>query len=517
MDISGTDINSKSTVSRRSILVCIVALSLLATLISWWNFRLHFNGFLRNDNHEYCEIARNFYDGNGYSTSVLRPMAYKFFTTLPQPEVTRMPVYPFFLSLFFHISGPNDITVVIFNSLFFVALVVMTFLVALELSRNMLLSIMAALMTASMQAFFRDTITAEPNIFFTVMFLIFIYLYLKFPRKLFLHGMALAVLYLIRANTLFVIAAFCIALFVYGKDWKERISSPLILTAGFAVGLAPYMVRNYMVVGKPLFSLYSYSFLLMTKDFPRYTIWTIIPSVNPVSYALSHPPEMIQKSLNFFFSLIKDFIAVYKPLFLLLLGFGFFMPSPDRRLKFVKLLILAGFIVQTVVLLPVGPVAYYYVFFFPLMISLALINAREHLKQYTPAVLLCVLALFIYASLPYWKSPKPENPFPAIGQQVAELTGKKDIILTDIPWEISWYANRRTIWLPLDVETLKTISRTLKPKYIVVLGLVYAPYKDNIWQHLARSPQLAPRIGYHAGGLIKLNKRPVAILYKSLN
>lgn len=507
--------HSRAKVSRTSIIVCVTVLSLLAALIAWSNFKLHFNGFIRNDNHEYCEIARNFYEGNGYSTSVLRPMAYKFFTTLPQPEVTRMPIYPYFLSLSFHILGPNDITIVIFNSIFFVALVAITFLVAFELSQNILISLMTALITASMQAFFRDTITAEPNIFFTVMFLIFIYLYLKFPSKIFLHGIALAVLYLIRANTLFVFAAFCIALFISGKSWKERFSSPFVLTAGFAIGLVPYMIRNYLVIGKPFFSLYSYSFLLLTKSFPLYTIWTIIPNVDPTAYALSHPSEMIQKAYFFFFSLINDFIAVYKPVFLLLLGVGFFLPSHNPRLKFLKLVIIAGFIIQTILLLPVGPVAYYYIFFFPLMISLASINTKERLKQYAPVVLLCALAVLIYGTVPFWKSPKPANPFPAIGRQIAELTDKNDIILTDIPWEISWYANRRTLWLPLDINTLTTISRTLKPKYILIIGYMYAPYKDNIWPRIAHSPDVAKAIGYRVVKPILFANRPIALLYES--
>ncbi len=495
----------------------LILLVLVTSLVSWANFSYKFNGFLRNDNHEYCEIARNFYEGNGYSTSVLRPMAYKFFTTLPQPEVTRMPIYPFFLSLFFHIFGPNDTVVVLFNSIFYVVLVVLTFLIALELSQSVFISLIAALMTASMPSFFRDTITAEPNIFYSTIFLIFIYLYLKFPGKLFLHGIALAVLYLIRANTLFVIAAFCIALFASGKNWRERFYSPSILTAGFAVGLVPYMIRNYMVIGKPFFSLYSYSFLLMTSSYPMYTIWTIIPNIAPSEYILSHPAEMLAKSYNFFFFLVKDFIAVYNPLFLLLLGVGFFAPLNNPRLKSVKFMILAGFIIQTIVLLPVGPVAYYYIFFFPLIISLALINAKEYLKQSSSVALLCVLAVFLYMAVPYWKDAKSANPFPAIGKQIADLTEKKDIILTDIPWEVSWYANRRTIWLPLDIDTLNVISRTLKPKYILLVGLNYAPYKDNVWFSLAQSRDTAEKIGYRLSNLITFENRPIAFLFKSLD
>lgn len=502
---------------RVQIYISLVFLMVFASVLCWINFNSHFNGFFRNDNHEYCQIARNFYEGNGYSTSVLRPIAYKFFDTLPQPEVTRLPIYPFFLSLFFHIFGPNDLTVVLFNSLFYITLTVFAFLVAFELSKNVFISLVAALMTASMESFFRDTITAEPNIFYTTLFLLFIYVYLKFPRKIFLHGIFLAVLYLARPNTLFVLIGFFIALFISKKNWGERFSASFHLSAGFIIGLIPYMIRNYMVIGKPLFSLYKYSLLLLTEGFPSYTIWTMIPNVDPIAYAISHPSEMAQKSYHFFNFLLDDFLDVYKPFFLLLVGIGFFLPLNNSRLKFLKLMIIAGFISQTILLLPVGPAAYYYLFFFPLIITLALMPALEYLKKYAPVVCLCALAVFLYTTVPYWKSPKPANPFPTIGKQVAGLTDKKDIILTDIPWEIAWYANRKTIWLTYDLDTLKTISRTLKPKYILLTGRFYAPYKDNLWPRVAQSREFALNIGYRLINFIELEDRSIALFYISID
>lgn len=501
--------------SLRQRIVALSFLVIIASGICWFNYQSHFNGFIRNDNHEYCQIARNFYEGNGYSTSVLRPMAYKYFQTLPQPEVMRMPIYPYMLSLFFHMLGPNDLTIVLFNSLFFIFLVGITFLLSMELSGNIFISMVAALMAASMKAFFVDTITAEPNIFFTTIFLLFIYIYVKFPRMLLLHGILLAILYLIRANTLFVFGAFCVALFITKKTWKERFSAPVILTAGFALGLVPYMIRNYAVIGTPFFSLYKYSFLLMTKEFPQYTIWTIIPNIDPSAYILSHSSEMIRKSYEYFIFLLYNFLAVYNPVFLLITGIGFFLPLSNPRMKALKIMIIAGFISQTLFLLPIGPVPYYYVFFFPLILVIAVSNARQLLEKYTPAALCCILVIFLYIALPYWKEPRQMNPFPSIGKQIAEVTEKKDIIMSDIAWEIAWYADRRTIWLTYDVETLRTISQTLKPKYILIIGYMNAPSRDNIWRRVSLSPTVAETIGYQLEKPIFFEDRPVALLYKS--
>ncbi|MDA8082577.1 MAG: glycosyltransferase family 39 protein, partial [Nitrospiraceae bacterium] len=186
------------------IIASVSFLAIVSALVCWFNFSLHFNGFILNDYHEYCQIARNFYEGNGYSTSVLRPIAYKFFTTLPQPEVTRVPLYPFSLSLFFHLFGPNDNAVVLFNSICYVALAILIFLIAFELSGEYIVGLLASLMTISMKSFIEYTITAEPNVFYAALIAAFFLFYLRHPEKTLIQGILLGILYLVRANSLFV-------------------------------------------------------------------------------------------------------------------------------------------------------------------------------------------------------------------------------------------------------------------------------------------------------------------------
>jgi 4-amino-4-deoxy-L-arabinose transferase-like glycosyltransferase len=506
----------KPKASRISIILCVVSLSLLSVLICRFNFKLHFNGFLRNDNHEYCEIARNFYDGNGYSTSVLRPMAYKFFTTLPQPEAMRMPIYPFCLSLVFRIFGPNDLSVVFLNSFSYALLIVLIFLIAFELSGNVFVSLMAALMTAFIKPILQDTVTAEPGIFYSAMFAAFLYLYLKYPSKTLLHGISLGILQLVSPSTVFAFIGFLTVLLLTGADWKVRITSASQLTFGFAVGIAPYVMRNYLVTGKPFFTYAKYSILLLTKEFPLYTIWTLIPNVDPTAFILSHPAEILEKSYRSLVFLLNDFLSFYDPLVLLVVAFGFFLSVDDLRLRRLKIIIVTWFFVQTVLLLPVSPVAYYYLFFFPVIIAVASTQAQRYLTKYAPIALLAALAIFIYSTVPYLKSPKPSNPLIAVGAQVASLTDKNDIILTDIPWEVAWYANRRTIWLTYDEHTLQVISKTLKPKYILLAGRFYAPYKDNLWQGILLKPDSARKIGYQLKSVITFHKSPVAVLFKAI-
>ncbi|MBA4372540.1 MAG: hypothetical protein C0402_06715 [Thermodesulfovibrio sp.] len=501
----------------RQRVLALTFLVIIASGICWLNYRLHFNGFVLNDYHEYCQIARNFYEGNGYSTSVLRPIAYQFFQTLPQPEVTRMPIYPFFLSLFFHLFGPSDNTIVLFNSICYIGLLVSIFFVSLELSGDYRIGILVALLTASMKSFLEYTLTAEPNLFYAALFTLLLYFFLKYPDKTFLLGMFLGILYQVRANSLFVLFGFIAAALIGKTRWLNKLGKAFFLIAGFAAGLIPYMIRNYMVIGKPFFSLYQYSLLLFTEGFPSYSIWTQLSNVDPKAYVLSHPGEIAKKAYTFFALLLDNAMTFYNPLVLLIIGIGFFLTAEDLRVRSLRSIIIAGILLQIAMLLPIGSVPYYYMYFFPAMIAAGAMNIRRYIGQYTPFALLGILLFFVYISIPYWKNPKPVNTFIPIGVEVSSLTGPQDIILSDIPWETTWYANRRSIWLPYDLDTFKTISRTLKPNYILLTGRLYLNYKDDIWRRMAEEPGYAENMGYTLNKIITYQHQPVALLFKTLD
>ena len=491
----------------------------LAAVLVWYaNYALHFNGFVINDSHDYAQLARNVNEGNAYSTSVLRPLAYRFFTTLPQPEVTRMMGYPYFLGLSFKIFGQTDFTIVLFNSVFFVALILLVYLLTYELSRNVFLSTMSALMVLCMQSFLDHSLQAEPNIMYSALYAAFFYFYVKYPGRYLIYGIMLGLLHLVRANTQFVFLAFFLLYIFHGKEnIKGRLLDAGKLSAGFLIGISPHLIRNYIIIGNPFFSLYGYSFLLFTKSFPTYSVWTQISDVNPIMFVMSHPGEMILKSYHWFVMLIEKSMDFYNPVVLLLTGITFFMPVKNPQLRFLRIVTVVAIIVQTVLLLPMGAVPYYYMFFFPVIIIVSVINVDDYLKKYSRIGLLLGLIAFVVTAIPYWKSPKPINPFISMGEQVKKLTNKDDLILTDMPWELAWYADRKAIWLPYDLDTLKTISKTLKPSYVILSGKMYVPYKDMIWMRMLNDSNYAKSLGYRFESVILFQNIPIALMYKTID
>lgn len=503
---------------RLSFKLGLILVFLIAVAIWYANYALHFNGFVINDSHDYAQLAKNVNEGNGYSTSVLRPLAYRFFKTLPQPEITRMIGYPYILGLSFKMFGQSDFTVVLFNGVFFVALILLVYLLAYELSGNTVISLIAALLVSCMKCFLDHSLQAEPNIMYSSLYVAFFYFYIKHPCRPLIYGIMLGLLHLVRANTQFVFLAFFLLYIFHGKEnIKGRLLDAGKLSAGFLIGITPHLLRNYIIIGNPFFSLYGYSFLLFTKSFPTYSVWTQISDVNPIMFVISHPGEMILKSYYWFVMLIEKSMGFYNPVVLLLTGITFFMPVKNPQLRFLRIVTVVAIIVQTILLLPMGPVPYYYMFFFTIIIIISVINVDDYLKKYSRIGLLLGLIVFVVTAIPYWKSPKPINPFISMGEQVKKLTNKDDLILTDMPWELAWYADRKAIWLPYDLDTLKTISKTLKPSYVILSGKMYVPYKDMIWMRMLNDSKYAKSIGYRLGSVISFQNAPIALMYKAID
>lgn len=501
-----------------------IALFFFAIAICFMNYSLHFNGFIHNDSSDYAQLARNIYEGKGYSTSVLRPLVYKFYQTLPQPEITRVPGYPYLLALFFKLFGPSDSSIIIVNSISYVALVLLVYFLTYKLSGHVFASLASALMVACTQSFLVQSLYAEPNVMCAALFMAFFYFYFQYQQRILIHGTLLGIIYLVRPNMQFVFFTFLlIMMFQSSVNMKEKIKTMAKLSAGFLIGISPYLIRNYLVTGNPFFSLYNYSFLLFTKSFPAYSLWAHIVDINPLVFVADHFKEIVMKSFKMFFLLLRESQGFYKLEILILIAFGFFMSTKNILARRLKIVTIVGVIIQTIFLAPVMAQPYYYMFFFPAVVVIFTGNVLEHLKKNANIAITGVLLFFMLMLAPYWKGSQVISPFISIGDQVNKLTSEDDIILTDIPWETAWYANRKTIWLPYDLQTLKKISKTVRPSYLLLTVEVinksyprgpFGPYKDNLWAHMAEDISYAKSLGYEVSNVIYLDRYPVGVLYK---
>ena len=65
---------------------------------------------------------------------------------------------------------------------------------------------------------------------------------------------------------------------------------------------------------------------------------------------------------------------------------------------------------------------------------------------------------------------------PALNCKLVDITNPNDILMTDMPWAVAWYADRRAIWLPKELEDYKKINEEIIPgSAAVIQGILMTP------------------------------------------
>ena len=104
---------------------------------------------------------------------------------------------------------------------------------------------------------------------------------------------------------------------------------------------------------------------------------------------------------------------------------------------------------------------------------------------------------------PYWPS--------VLSRTLHDATKEEDIIFSDQPWAVAWYADRRSIWLPKKVSEFEYLEKLVENQKLTSAGILMTPssFKDNpLYKagHFGGSEEFAalmldgPSVGATAGG-----------------
>lgn len=104
---------------------------------------------------------------------------------------------------------------------------------------------------------------------------------------------------------------------------------------------------------------------------------------------------------------------------------------------------------------------------------------------------------------PYWPS--------ILSRTLHDATSEEDIIFSDQPWAVAWYADRRSIWLPRKVSEFEYLEKLVEEQKLTSAGILMTPssFKDNpLYKvgHFGGSEEFAalmldgPSVGATAGG-----------------
>ena len=240
----------------------------------------------------------------------------------------------------------------------------------------------------------------------------------------------------------------------------------LVMLAVFTIVYSPWMVRNYKVCGSS-FGIAPYSALFQIRGTETSIMRSMVVNfsdVNPTTFRNKIQGQWLNQTGNLFNFLGKSIVA---PVFFLSLLHLFRMPVPGVFRWGVLLMWLMAVGGMCVFGLGGDPGEVQsndlHVLFIPLMIfyGLAMILVlwtRLEVRVQLLHVAFLVL-IFILSALPLVNSliSPAQGRFqwppyiPPVISLLNSWTNQEEIIASDMPWAVAWYADRKSLWLPSSV------------------------------------------------------------------
>lgn len=453
-----------------------------------------------------AQIGRNLAQGKGFTTDFVRPVSIVLLQQRrgdgsmlkdPLPDLANAPVYPVVLAglmkiLPFHweITEPRfwryqpEVLIGWFNqALFFLAL----FLVFRLASRlfDHAVGYLAVVLMALTELFWEFTTSGLPTMLLIVLFLGLTHLLVSLEQgatsgaqsKGAILGLAAAVGLLtgIMGLTLYSMLWLIIpvAVFIAFVSGAHRASTTLLCVALFGLVVTPWLVRNYQLSGNP-FGLAGYAIHETSTIFPGDTLERSMPRNLKAELNKMDLHEYVRK----LFVNGRDILSRDLPeaggnwILALFLG-ALLVPYRNPSLVRLKLLVV-GTVVLFVMVQALGrtqasesspginsenllviltPVMFVFgaAFFLTLLDQIEL--PLPWMRPVSVALSVAVLSLpLIFRLLPPRNSPSVYPPYyPPIIQEVSHWLEPNELMMTDMPWAVSWYGQRQAVWTTLDV------------------------------------------------------------------
>lgn len=419
----------------------------------------------------YSCLARDLANGQGFVDSCIYPISLSVIEKFPHPYL-RGTLFPMMLVPFFVLFGARDVWAIVPVWLCYGLLVGFTFLLA----RRVLTlkgSLVACALVALNPVIVRLSVRSLPDLPGALAVVILL-LVLDMKAKPFILGLVFAATCCLRPTF-----AFLLPLVLWGAGDGMRCKDRL--TAAFQVGIGamllvwPWMLRNYLITRNPFYSFLGYDLLSHTPSFRDIYVWNLMDAPDPVTFALSHPVEMVRKV----FQVIVFTATICRPEAVWILLFGipaalFFLPGSafrNRALAATLLIILPLLITHT------EPR-----YFAPVIVPLVVLHlgVLEHKLQHRKGA--WPLALFWSASLLVAFMVLNVMGLSALDKHnysrtwlrwdqvdfFQKRTTQEHLIASDVPFAVSWECDRSTAFLPFYEKDLRAVDRIKTVDFIFV-------------------------------------------------
>jgi Dolichyl-phosphate-mannose-protein mannosyltransferase len=482
-----------------------------------------------------AQLARNISVGKGYTTEFIRPFSLYLVqshnasqtsalsTNLPDfaqiktahPDLANAPAYPLLLAglmkvlpfqyevnlkkPFWTNNGTfwryqPDFLIAIFNEIFLILLVVLTFFLAKKLFDSNV-AWLSAILTLGCELLWRFSASGLSTMLLLVIFLGLTLLLLEIERSARetqlragrLIGLAVAVGILTGVGALtryaFGWTIIPVVLFLVMFSGQRRVVHLLAALAVFALVLAPWIIRNEAVSGTP-FGTAGYAIVEGTFVFPKFQLERAAhPELTHAMWLTPYAQKLFGNLREILTGdLPKTLGTCAGALFFAGLFMGF-RSTGARRVRYFLLMCLGVFIIvqslgrtelsnlspeinseNLLVLLVPLVLVFGASFFFTLLEQMTLPMRQLRYAVVGLFVTVCCLPL-VFVLLPPRTVPVVYPPYyPPVIQQTAGWMKPDELMMSDVPWAVAWYGDRQCVWLTLDwQDNFNAINKKLKP------------------------------------------------------
>lgn len=468
----------------RAIVLTLAALS-VGPLLLFLFYRHGFAGLVNPDAMDYAQLGRNLGAGRGFSTSILRPLALTHGADpLHQPDVTHGPLYPFVLALAFGALGAKESVAAGVSGLFYLLTLPLIYLLGARVfSRTV--GVIAALGFAVNTLTLQMAISGTPmTLYMFVMTALLLVLYglasrvaqkpeERSPRGLLVGaGLLSGALYL--ADPVFVFALPALIGIVPVVCRRDRFAATAVFCAALSAVALPWMVRNAVLTGNPVFGLKGLEVWMGTSQYPGYSAYRLTPDQIVPGTGLFH--AVVRKALDNFLVALPGLVGgIAGPLLVFLvpsLLFRFANPAVNHLRAVMLFAVLGLFVGQLLfgvnltmfaVLVPA-----FLLFSVAFLLHLGKQARMERGALLGASALAVVVVLCPIARELMRPVDKARLPHAATAASLARLSKAGDVCLSDQPWLVAWHADRPALWIPsMDAQT-QEMRRRFKAHWMLL-------------------------------------------------
>lgn len=439
-------------------------------------YKVMFAGLSSGDALDFAQIGRNLSSGRGFVTFVLRPLALTHGDNpLRQPDITHGPLYPFILALVFGIFGAKDTVVAAVSGFFYLVTVPVVYQLGTRIFNRSVGTISALLFTfnALMLEYATSGLPITLYVFLTTALLLTIYTLAAHQRdhaadpavgapraQLFLAGALAGLLYLTEPIFFWVMLVVMVSVVFLMRSPRPKALGWFLMPLCLLV--LPWMGRNWMLSGNPVFGLRGMELWMNTKDhYPGYlayrmTSGELIPGVElckaVAKKLLVGIGQVIQALPNVTASWVLAFLIPG-----LLFRFSDPAANTARRVMISSFLAVVFGTIIFGLQLPLFTSVIPAMFVFAIAYLLHLLDQAKLSRASTVGTGALITLTVLYplgAEMLLQDRPQPLRER-AAAQALGQNTTKTEVCISDQPWIVAWLADRPCIWIPSSTENLR--------------------------------------------------------------